>query len=436
MSAKQQQTIEEGRALLSDEGYKERHRTKGSYFTRLRKLSFPLLVALLIRKSMKSIQLVLNELSLLEGAETVSNSAFSQARLRLKHTAFIELNQKAVVQVRYGDGQYRRYRGFRVLGIDGSKLRLPDTADVRREFGTIDYSDGQSSDKAGAHAWGLASVLYDVLNRVAVDSRLKPGKAYEVEMALGHLAHTQEQDLLLLDRNYPSYVWLASCAQRQRQVVVRCSGSSFAVARQMLRGEGAADQIVTLRPSGERLREVRERGLPEQITLRFVRVTLDTGAYEVLVTSLLDQQTYLTEEFKTIYQLRWGTEGFYDVLKTRLQVENFTGKSAESVYQDFYATVYLTGVESILTNDTDQQLAAKAVKNPQQVNRAVSFNAIKNHALHLLSSNLDPLVLMKQLTALFLTNPTCDRPQRQPPRKKASARTLLDFQRRRRKHCY
>ena len=45
-------------------------------------------------------QLLLNEMSLHLGVTPVSHSAFSQRRMQLKHTAFIELNQKAVVEVR------------------------------------------------------------------------------------------------------------------------------------------------------------------------------------------------------------------------------------------------------------------------------------------------------------------------------------------------
>lgn len=42
-------------------------------------------------------------------------------------------------------------------------------------------------------------------------------------------------------------------------------------------------------------------------------------------------------------QNRLRIETFFGILKTRLDLENFTGKSAESVYQDFYSSVYLTG---------------------------------------------------------------------------------------------
>jgi hypothetical protein len=56
--------------------------------------------------------------------------------------------------------------------------------------------------------------------------------------------------------------------------------------------------------------------------------------------------------------------------------------------------------------------------------------------LDLLWSDLDTQPLIERLTALFLTNPTCERPQRRPPRQKPSARTLLNFHRRQKKHCY
>ena len=82
--------------------------------------------------------------------------------------------------------------------------------------------------------------------------------------------------------------------------------------------------------------------LPNEIKVRFVRVLLDTGEYEVLVTNLFDEEEFPTEEFKTIYYLRWGIESFYAVLKTRLNLENFSGKTVHSVYQDFYSTIYIS----------------------------------------------------------------------------------------------
>ncbi len=279
----------------------------------------------------------------------------------------------------------------------------------------------------------MASVMYDVLNRVAVDSTLSNAKAYEVQLAIQHLEHTQKNDLLLYDRNYPSYFHLATLCFQNKKFVIRCSASSFKPARSMLKGEGDDSQIVTLKPHHSKLEQIQAHNLPEEITVRFVRVKLETGEYEVLVTSLVDEIDFPSEEFLEIYHLRWGAEGFYAILKTRLNLENFSGKTAESVYQDFYSTVYLSGLESILTADVNEQLAARNTKNEQQVNHAVSFNAIKNQAVELLCSNQATDVVIKRLESLFLTNPVSIRNQRKVPRQKRSARHQLNYVNRQRK---
>jgi len=343
---------------------------------------------------MKSIQCVVNELFLALGIESVTVSAFSQARKRIRHTAFIELNEKAVVDVLYRDGDYLRYKRFRLLGIDGSKIRLPETPEINKEFGQIIYTNGQNDTPKGHHTYAQGSVLYDVLNQVAIDAVLGQATDYEVDLALRHLPKTQDGDLILADRNYASYFFLARLTQANRDFIVRCSAGSFKAATAMLAGQGAASQRVTL-IAPHTLQELKALGLPKQLTVRFVRVLLDTGEYEVLVTSLLDEVEYPASDFKEIYRLRWEVETFYGVVKTRLQLENFTGKTVESIKQDFYATIYITGLESLLTDQAEERLSQKKTTHEYHVNKAVAFNAIKNQVIDLLycESDLDLLVL-------------------------------------------
>jgi hypothetical protein len=395
-----------------------------------------LVLVLIMRKSVKSLQNVVNEAMTWLEQTPVTASAYSQARYNLKHTAFIELNQTAIVETLYSDNEYLKLWGFRVLAVDGSKIVLPDNKKVREEFGTIAWKNGENAEIQGEKPYALASVLYDVLNRVALDATLGKAKAYEVDLAIAHLAQTKVGDLLTMDRNYPSYRMLAEMNHLGRDFVVRCSTASFKVARQMLKGEGADSQIVTLTPCAEQMPVIQKLGLPTSMTVRFVRVRLSTGEYEVLVTSLLDEFLYPSYEFLALYQLRWGIETFYGLLKTRLELENFTGTGVEAIKQDFYATVYLSGLESLLTDAAQAKLDAKQTRYPQTVNRAVSFNAIKNQALDLLFSDGDTDSLLERLTALFLTNPCLERIQRNPPRKKSSARVLLNFQKRQKKHCF
>ena len=421
--------------MIHDEAFKTRHRRKKTDFTRSRSLVFPLMVMLSLRKGVKSMQLTLNEWFDGLGLPGVTASAHSQARHRLKHTAFIELNQEAIVKVCYQDGDHRLFRGFRVLGIDGSKIRLPETADITADFGQIRYGN-QNPGVDGLHTWALASVLYDVPNHVALDASLGKAKAYEVDLAVAHLAHVRPGDLLLTDRNYPSYRWLASAAQAGCEFASRCSAKSFATARAMLRGEGADSQEAVIRPRPEQRRELAALGLPATLTVRFVRVALATGESEVLVTSLLDETLYPTEMFLGLYGLRWGVEGFYGRLKTRLGLESFTGRSAESVRQDFHSTVYLAGLEALLTADAQDLLAERDTRHAYQVNHAVAFNALKNRVFDLLDRETDLDRLAERLTALFLKNPTCARPERETPRAGKPLSHRLDYHQRRKKACF
>lgn len=433
---KKAQVIETSRELIENEGFKNRNRKAETMFTRVRCLPFALVLIMILRKSTKSLQCIVNETTSSLGMDEISASAYSQARYKLKHTAFIELNQKAIVAVVYQDEDFKKFWGKRILAIDGSKIRLPNTPEIFATFGTIPYSQGEDSDVQGEHPYALGSVLYDVLNRVAIDAALGRANAYEVDLAIAHLAHTQSNDVLLMDRNYPSYRMLATLHQAERDFVIRCSAASYGAARQMLKGDGPDNQIVTLTPCAEQVQAIRAAGLPETLTVRFVRVLLSTGEFEVLVTSLLDKALYPTQDFLELYGLRWGIETFYGLLKTRLTLENFTGLGVEAVKQDFYATIYLSGLEAVLTGSAQAILDAKETQYPQKVNRAVSFNAIKTQAFALLMSGMASDRMLDKLTALFLQNPCLERKERNPPRKKTSATGLLNYHKRMKKQCF
>ena len=259
-----------------------------------------------------------------------------------------------------------------------------------------------------------------------------------MELAVEHLVHTRSNDLILFDRNYPSFYWLAVLVQLKRHFVGRCSQASFKPVRQMFAGQGPDSQIVTLHCPAPQRQRIGKLGLPEQIRLRLVRLTLDTGEIEILVTSLFDEELFPTPEFKPLYQLRWGVETLYDVIKSRLLLENFTGRTVEAVKQDFYSTIFISGLESLLTQEAASQLQTRSepLKHHQQVNRFVSFNAIKNHVIELFYAETDETLILDKLTRLFLLKPSYIRDGRLVPRRKSSTLKRLHFQRRKKKVCF
>lgn len=204
----------------------------------------------------------------------------------------------------------------------------------------------------------------------------------------------------------------------------------------MLRGEGLDDVTCEVVANQKFISRESNQGLPSKLTVRFIRATLDDGSYEVLATSLTNQQKYTRADFKKLYYLRWGIETFYGILKTRLNLENFSGLSPEAIRQDFYATIFLTGAETILTMDAELQLQKQSSGQTKKVNKAISFNAIKYRAFELFYSRKTDEQKLEALTELFLTSPISIRPDRKPPRRKSSSHRILGFWKRQRKMVF
>lgn len=111
-----------------------------------------------------------------------------------------------------------------------------------------------------------------------------------------------------------------------------------------------------------------------EITCRLIKVELENGEKEVLCTSLLDSTTYLHEEFEQLYHYRWNEEEAYKLLKSRIELEDFSGKTARAVKQDFHAKVFLMTLCAAYAHPIEEKVVAeyqadKDRKHDQKINR-------------------------------------------------------------------
>lgn len=383
----------------------------------------------ILRKTVKSLQVSLNELFMNNHIkQTVSASAYTQARNKLKHTAFIELNND-IVDIFYSDDDIKTWRGYRCIGVDGSKIILPNGSDIEAEYGAIAIKNQTMS---GQFSQAIFECYYDVLNQMAIKSTLAHGLSYEVDLAIELLSCTSERDLLIYDRAYASYEFLATLVQQRKNYLIRCPISSFKAINALVIDPKNWSKLVTLKPPSNQKKNIKNKGLPSEIIVRFITVILSTGEIEVLVTSLLDKDVS-REEFKWLYGMRWGIETFYSRVKGRLCLENFTGKTSESVKQDFWSTIMISNFEALAKEGVEEEINLNLAKTAQEkkVNTAVSFNAIKNMAFDIFTNNTNQDESVQKMISLFKMKPVLQRPERvSPPRKKISDLRAYNFLRR------
>ena len=430
--------------------FKIKHRIKQSDFTREVKLTFAIMMGLMIKRSSKSLQNSLNDMTLNGDIDyTVTNSAYSQARAKLNYTAFIEMKDKSV-EMFYEDGEYNRYKSFRLLAVDGSIVVLPNSTDIKQAFNPT-LAKCQIEDFSKEVVQARVSTLYDVMNNMALDAAIRNKVANkensliaydERSLAIEHLSWCSKADLVIFDRGYPSYELFARYAQKTN-FLCRLKKTSFIRAKSLFAPHCEHKDVILEINAPKKLRDdLRKEKLPVKMKIRFVQVILDNGTIEVLATNILDDKVLQSSDFMELYARRWGIETYYDVLKNRLSLENFTGLSALAIKQDFYATVFLTNYEAMLVYDTNLELQEKAEDNKyaQQVNKAQSFNAIKHKAFDIFYSDKSLSKQMKQLEELFAINPVPIRPNRQSkPRldrekqKSTIANNAINFLKRRKK---
>ena len=432
------------RQCLHDDKFIAGHRARAADFTRRRALPFDRVMLFILQKTTRSIQRHLHAFwdhLALEVASGVTAGAVTQARAKFKHTAFIALNRETVLPIVYAPAQadtMHRWRGHRLVGLDSSLVRLPRSATTEKEFGLVEIKN-QLGPTGTAYPEGRISVVYDLLNRIGLDGRLEKSVLGEVSLASQQLGELAAGDVVIVDRGFTGLAFLAQIRQHQLHFIARCSTGSFLAAQEMFRRNRVGQsRRVTLWAAAALKAELKRLGLPQSLVVRLVSVRLPTGELEVLVTSLLDELAYPTAEFLTVYHRRWHHETYYGMLKGRLDLENWSGQSAEAVRQDFHAAVLLANLESVLSGPAEEVMAGRSVQTQysQQVNRAVSYHALKDRLLDLLLAQTPAEEVIRELQARFMGSPVSVRPKRPRLRQKLSLARSYHFQRNVRKTVF
>jgi hypothetical protein len=369
---------------IEDEAYVKRSRSEdgGKGFTRDRKITFVHLIVLLIQGISKSLQRDLNSFyQKLQHSDFniqyVTKSAFSQSRSKLKPEAFLELNQVGLKSF-YKDADWRKFNGLRLLAIDGSTAVLPKHKSIDEEFGITNFGPYADSPRSVARM----SILYDVLNLTTLDAQIDKYDISERELARRHFEFVEPKtDLLLLDRGYPSIALMFEMQCLGINYLIRMRDNWWHEIRKMI-ADGEKDKEVTFKlPEKEKALLKKYNTDTEAIRCRLVCVELEDGAIEILCTSVLDKQLLPYQCFNELYHYRWNIEEAYKLLKSRLQLEAFSGKTALAVKQDFFAKIFTLTTAAVMTFPVDAQLKAEQKaskrKHEHKVNRTNALAMIR-----------------------------------------------------------
>ena len=407
--------IKKIKEIIFSKKFLESHKNSNKDFTRERKLPFPKLVLFMLNLVKQSLQKELTEFYLNFSTEkNITNSAYSQSRMKLNYTAFIELND-AIIKEFYTDNDFKLWKGFRLLGIDGSRIQLPFSVEILESFG---YSKNGSNIIV---PMAQTSCCLDLLNQMIINSEINRYETSEYDLALKSIEKCDMKDLLIYDRGYGA-VWFMLYHQiKKKDFIIRMRRNSTKEIAEFFNSEEKSKIIEITKLHKNTEKQIKKKGIEfTSLKIRLVKVILDNGEVEVLATSLLDEEKYPYEEFKDLYFLRWGIETEFDHLKNHLMIENFTGLSTLSIAQDFFAGEFVANMQQIIIREVEDELKEekKDAKYEYKVNRNLSIGFMKDRIIDIITTEDDDENdrKLEELKRLFKINPTPIRKGRKFPR--------------------
>jgi hypothetical protein len=288
----------------------------------------------------ESVEFRLAHLSSTLSIAQVSGSAFSQARYKIRPEFFQALNQLVVNHNE--KGLRKRWKGYGLVGGDGSTLQLPSSKEIKDYFGT------HSKKNTGVCNYLARTFLfYDLLNDVVLQAYLSPMHTGEKDMLINGMDRLALNDLLVLDRGFGDFTTIQRL--KGQPFCIRMSVKQSNFARRVMK-DNRTDRVCTWIPSKKEELNTRKHGItPTPIRVRVTKVQLPSGETELLVSNLFDKKI-TAKDLGKLYHKRWNVEEGFKNLKAKMKVEQFASKKSQGIYQEFYAHIFIMNMVAILRN--------------------------------------------------------------------------------------
>lgn len=345
--------IKKIKTLIASDEFKEQHSLEQNAFTRNRKLSFQDVIYFILGLPRKSLPTELD--SFFEDRDfSVSKQAFSKARYKISFQAFKDIFDMTTNIFEFTKHP-KTYDGYRVFAIDGSDIAVDHNENNATEFGI-------KTNNHSSYPMARLSALYDITNDLIVDiqftgifvgerehaHRLLSSKALDV-------TNKKYKNLIIFDRGYPSRALIHELEDKGLFYLIRCSHSFLSCVNECPDGDHVVVDTFKDRTT-------------------YLRVIKDTGSDEprIYVSNLFgDNQG--AEYHQNLYHRRWEIETKYGELKTRMRLENFSGKKPLAIRQDLYATLFISNLSALIKSFVEAMIEDELTDDEHQYQLNRSF---------------------------------------------------------------
>ncbi len=340
---------------------------------------------------------------------SMAKSAVAQARARVGDEPLKWLFEKCSTKWGHDSARRHEWRGLALYGVDGTTVRVPDSAENRAFFGS------QSAGARGVSGYPLARIvtLMALRSHLLVAATIGP---YGDERPYARELWPQLRDdsLAIVDRNFLAaniLVPLAAVGNNRHWLTRATKRTSWSVLKKL--GDGDALVEIEIHRSSR----AKDPTLPRTWQMRAVRYRRPGFRPQTLLTSLVDSKRFPAEELRALYHERWEIELGFDEVKTDMldRQEAIRSKTPKGVLQELWAIALAYNLVRLEM----ERISDEAAVPPSRISFVMSLRLIRDEWMWAAASN-SPGAIPKNLRRLreelkrFILPPR--RPERTYPR--------------------
>ena len=330
-------------------------------FSRNRKLSFESIIKLMIGMGGNSLCKELYDW-FNYSEDTPSVSAFVQQRNKISSKAMEYIFGEMVKQC---DEQIL-FKGYRLLAVDGSDIRLPKNKDDEN-------SHIKNDENTKGYNLLHLDAMYDLIQHIYVDASIQSKKGMNEHKALVSMIEESEipgNVIVIADRGYESFNNIAHFQEKNWNYIIR-SKESYGIKYEIpdedefdietnitLTRRKTKDTMALIQENPLRYRWIqphttfdylmsRENRMYD-LKFRIVRFKISDTAYETLFTNLPANE-FPAEVLKELYKMRWSIKTSFKELKYNVGLASIHSKKQDFILQEIISKLIMYNFSALIS---------------------------------------------------------------------------------------
>ena len=302
------------------------------------------------------------------GKARLAKSAIAQARTRLGDEPMKWLFEPCSSKWGHESARRHAWRGLALYGVDETTIRVPDSQENRRHFGS---QRGREETLSGYPLARLVTLMA-LRSHLIVAANFGP---YDDERKYARELWPQVPDnaLLIADRLFfaANILLPLTLSGSNRHWLTRATArSKWNVVKKL----GKVDELVRVETSSEARQA--NPDLPREWPMRAITYRRAGFRPQTLLTSMLDDKAYPADEIRALYHERWEIELGFDEVKTHLleREETIRSKKPKGVMQELWAI----GLAYNLVRLEMERIAQDADLPPSRISFVASLRFIRD----------------------------------------------------------